>query len=116
DLRIIRKQGDDAAALVEVEQARHTAHALADIRAGPGDFFDRFEEFLRDEVGICVNAHEQTPDLERLPGRLGFSPRSWPGLSRPPPLFLLRTSHSGRRDKRGDDADSVMKSDRILSG
>ncbi len=62
-MRVIRKKGDDAAALVEVEQARHAAHTLADIRAGPGNFFDRFEEFLRDEVGVCVNAHEQNSGL-----------------------------------------------------
>ena len=36
DLRVIRKHADDAAALVEVVDAGHAAHALADVLAGPG--------------------------------------------------------------------------------
>jgi hypothetical protein len=48
------------------------------------------------------------PDLhKRIPAMLNHLsslPASWPGLSRPRRLFLLRTSTiGGRRDKPGDD-------------
>ena len=65
DLRVVREQADDAAAFVEVVDAGHAAHALADVGAGAGNFFHRLEEFFRDEVRIGINAHGSFSNVTR---------------------------------------------------
>jgi hypothetical protein len=74
DLRVVRKAVDHLVADVEVEDRRHAAHALADVLVVAGDLLHAIEKFFRDEVGVRVQTHSQSPIDRSL---AAARPREW---------------------------------------
>src|SRR5690606_10202045 len=61
DLPVILKRIHRAEARVEIVDRRNAAHALSDILVTAGHFHHLFEIFLREEVIVSVDTHEEDP-------------------------------------------------------